>query len=40
MDGTCGTYLKFFDRQRQNYTISMDFEMLHSFITTMNYCVT
>ena len=26
-----GAYLKFFDRQRQNCTISMEFEMLHSF---------
>ena len=26
-----GAYLKFFDRQRQNYTISMKFGMLRSF---------
>ena len=26
-----GAYLKFFDRQRQNYTMSMEFEMLRSF---------
>ena len=26
-----GAYLKFFDRQRQNYTMSMEFEMLCSF---------
>ena len=26
-----GAYLKFFDRQRQNYIISMEFEMLRSF---------
>ena len=24
-------HLKFFDRQRQNYTMSMESEMLHSF---------
>ena len=29
--GRGGTYLKFFDRQRHNYTMSMEFEMLHSF---------
>ena len=35
-----GAYLKFFDRQRQNYTISMDFEMLHSFHNNyMNNCI-
>ena len=26
-----GAYLQFFDRQRQNYTMSMEFEMLRSF---------
>ena len=26
-----GAYLKFYDRQRQNYTMSMEFEMLRSF---------
>ena len=26
-----GAYLKFFDRQRQNYTMSMEFEILRSF---------
>ena len=26
-----GTCLKFFDRQRQNYTMSLEFEMLGSF---------
>ena len=26
-----GAYLIFFDRQRQNYTMSMEFEILHSF---------
>ena len=26
-----GAYLKFFDIQRQNYTMSMEFEMLHNF---------
>ena len=26
-----GAYLKFFDRQRQNYTVSMEFEMLRNF---------
>ena len=31
-----GAYLKFFDRQRQNYTMSMEFEMLHSFKTAIN----
>ena len=34
-----GGYLQFFDRQRQNYTMSMDFEMLRALLTTMNYCV-
>ena len=29
--GGGGTYLKFFDRQRHNYTMSMEFEMLRSF---------
>ena len=28
--GGGGAYLKFFDRQRQNYTMSMEFEMLRS----------
>ena len=31
-----GAYLKFFDRERQNYTMSMEFEMLHSFKTAIN----
>ena len=26
-----GTYLEFFDRQRQTYAMSLEFEMLHSF---------
>ena len=35
-----GAYLKFFDRQRQNDTISMEFEMLRSFNSNLvNYCV-
>ena len=29
--GGGGAYLKFFDRQRQNYTMSMEFEMLRSY---------
>ena len=32
-------YLKFFDRQRQNYTMSMEFEMSCSLTNTMNSCV-
>ena len=29
--GGSGGFLKFFDRQRQSYTISMEFEMLRCF---------
>ena len=37
-----GAYLKFFDSQRQNCNMSMEFEMLRSFNnkSSMNYCVT
>ena len=36
-----GAYLKFFDRQRQNYTMSMEWSLkcYIALITAMNYCV-